>query len=502
MEFLDDIHGSRKTPGMDPEEFMHICDQFRLGELVTEQPHPHTIGLAELAQDNLPLAIETFHTVDCLALEGLRKCLDPLPELVRSIKETLGGGGRIFIAGCGATGRLALSLETIAREAWLVPDSQDRVISFMAGGDAALIKSIEAFEDYPDYGARQLLECGFTRNDLLLAITEGGETAWVIGACLKAAKVASRKPWFLFCNPPDLLKGLTERSKEVLESPDVRPYFLDIGPMALAGSTRLQATTVQMLVAGAALAEAFGHGQAAGLIRDFHELIKGHNPLWLAPFIEAEANIYKGGDLVLYQTDRYGVTVLTDTTERAPTFSLAAFENKHRPEDPMSWCYLSLAGIPDSGTAWTTLLHRPPRTVEWSELKGIASLENLLGHDISDRAADWRSLRYPDKKQYPYLVHGDGPTLEFAGLSHNMGCRDQPVLLRHLFLKTCLNLQSTLVMGRLELFESNLMTRVKPSNYKLIDRAARHAQFDHQQRTGEPLDYETAVRAVFASLKK
>ncbi|MEX0325734.1 MAG: hypothetical protein AB3N33_06565 [Puniceicoccaceae bacterium] len=487
---------------MNPEDFLKVSDQFRLGELVTEQPHPETVGLAELAQNNLLEAIEAFHRVDRQAMDQLEECLESLPELVESLRETLAAGGRIFIAGCGATGRLALSLETLAREEWLPEGESHRIVSFMAGGDGALIKSIEAFEDFPEYGERQLMENGFGPEDLLLAITEGGETPWVIGACLKAAEVATRQPWFFFCNPPDLLCRLTDRSRIVLKPPSVRTFSLNPGPMALAGSTRLQATTVQMLVAGAALSEALGQGKASALIHSFGERIDAHRPDWLAPFIEAEANIYEKGDLLLYQTDLYGVTVLTDTTERSPTFSLAPFESRNHPDDPMSLCYLSLPESANSNQAWEHLLHRPPRTLEWSRLNGVASLERLLGYDISSQAPDWRSQRHPGKKQYPYLVHGRPGILEFAGHSHDPGLENDPLLLRHLFLKTCLNLQSTLVMGRLGLFESNLMTKVKPSNYKLIDRAARHAQHHHRQKSGQELSYEAAVRQVFENLKK
>jgi N-acetylmuramic acid 6-phosphate etherase len=485
---------------MELEVFLKVSGQFRLGELVTEQPHPLTTGLAESARNNLAAAIDAFHEVDLRMLGQLETCLDPLPELVAAMKRTLAGGGRIFIAGCGATGRLALSLETLAREDWLRAEDPDRIIGFMAGGDAALIRSIEAFEDYPEYGKRQLGELGFAAGDLLLAITEGGETPFVIGACLAAAEKSAEPPWFLFCNPPDLLGRLADRSREVLESARIRCLFLDTGPMALAGSTRLQATTAQMLVAGAALSEALGREPALELVERFSQTMQGHDPEILAPFIEAEAHVYENGDHVLYQTDRYGITVLTDTTERSPTFSLAPFESRRRPADAASWCYLSLPAASDSAEAWHALLHRAPRTLEWPDLAGKGSMENLLGHDISVAAPAWRKDRCPDKRQYPYLVAGTGPTLEFAGHSRNLGQDREPLLLRHLLLKCCLNLQSTLVMGRLGLFESNLMTRVRPSNYKLIDRAARHAQYHHVQKTGSPLPYEEAVRQVFASL--
>ena len=46
--------------------------------------------------------------------------------------------------------------------------------SFMAGGDIALVHSLEGFEDYPEYGARHLRQLGFSENDLFIGVTEGG----------------------------------------------------------------------------------------------------------------------------------------------------------------------------------------------------------------------------------------------------------------------------------------------------------------------------------------
>lgn len=487
---------------MELEAYLKVADQFKLGTLVTEQAHPGSVGLAELAQNDLHAAIRTFHHVDRLALDRLGDRLGPLPGLVESMHRTLRTGGRIFLAGCGATGRLALSIETIAREAWLDDPESNRVIAFMAGGDTALIRSLEAFEDYPEYGRRQLLELGFGQKDLLLAITEGGETPFVIGACEAAAELSREAPWFLFCNPPELLRRTVARSRAVLESPRIRPFCLEVGPMALSGSTRLQAATVQMLVAGAALGEALGAQPAEPLVREFAQRLHTLDFAFAAPFIEAEAAALGQGGLILYQTDHYGITVLTDTTERSPTFSMPPFENRHRPDDALSPWYLSLPACPGSATAWKTLLRRPPRTLEWPELKGQGSLENLLGHDISAAAPEWRKARHPDRRQLPFLVHGPGPVLEFAGLSHSLGMEQAPLLLKHLFLKTFLNLHSTLVMGRGERFESNLMTRVRPSNYKLVDRAARYLQERHRQENGRVLPYREAVEAVFAEIRR
>ena len=111
-------------------------------------------------------------------------------------------------------------------------------------------------EDYPflslRYGERQLIEMGFGKKDLLLASTEGGETAFVIGACNLAAVLSERPPYFLYCNPDSLLTPI-QRSREVLENPKIFKVNLTTGPQGISGSTRMQASTVLMLAIGVGL---------------------------------------------------------------------------------------------------------------------------------------------------------------------------------------------------------------------------------------------------------
>lgn len=484
---------------MTVEAFLRISDQYRLGELPTEQPHPETIGLAELARDDLLRAVAAFHTVDRLALYSLKSHLGPLPEMVAGIRNTLDRGGRIFLSGCGATGRLALALEAIAREEGLTRDP-DQIIGFMSGGDGALIRSIESFEDYPEYGRRQLKELGFADGDLLIAITEGGETPFVIGTALEAARFGGPDPWFVFCNPVDILEERVERSKSVIQHPRIRSFSLPIGPMALSGSTRLQATTAQMLVVGAALFEACGWFNALSLIEEFSNSLESFNPTCVIPFVEAEAAVYKMGNHVLYEADLFAITVLTDTTERSPTFSLPPFESRDHTSEPSSPCYMSIPNKETSEKAWTHLLKRAPRALSWKGIDEKATLSYLLSHDISERTRAWRDARNPERRQHLYRIRDPQPILDFEGHQLTLGSSSEPLLLRHLLLKIFLNMQSTLVMGKLGRFESNLMTWVKPANNKLIDRAARYRQNKHFQKTGEDLSYDKAVRLVFESL--
>ena len=117
------------------------------------------------------------------------------------------------------------------------------------------IKSIENFEDFPEYGARQLTDLGFSENDLLISCTEGGETPFVIGATEKALEISKRMPFFLYYNKDADLIKVALRSKKIIDNKRVRKGNLFVGPMALSGSTRLQATTIQMLCVGLALLE-------------------------------------------------------------------------------------------------------------------------------------------------------------------------------------------------------------------------------------------------------
>jgi len=164
------------------EDFLSISSQFKLGSLITESSHPATRNLSFLAKNNLPEAISVLKGLDINTLNVLSSKKQEIYYLRDSIKSVLEAGHNIYFCGCGSTGRLSLTVETLWRQVHANDDMRDRVFSFMTGGDVALISSIENFEDFTEYGVRQLIESGFKDGDLLVASTEGGETPFVIGA--------------------------------------------------------------------------------------------------------------------------------------------------------------------------------------------------------------------------------------------------------------------------------------------------------------------------------
>jgi N-acetylmuramic acid 6-phosphate etherase len=484
------------SPQVKTSAFLEIASHFKLGHLVTEDFHPKTHKLSDLVKKDVKAAHRLLQEVDRDAIHVLSPKQDLLWELAVEIRDTLEKGHKIFMCGCGATGRLSLVLETLFRQKY---GQTNQVFSFMAGGDFALIKSVESFEDKTEYGERQLMELGFGPNDLLLASTEGGETPFVIGATHKAASVSSRKPYFLYCNPDELLMPIL-RSKEVLESPKIKKVNLTVGPMAISGSTRMQASTALMLGIGVGLLYKHqSQNEFNVFYQDFLKRLTETDYSSLAPLTKIEAELYKNKKFVNYVTDPYlAISILTDTTERSPTFSLRGFENRLDEEKDHALAYLFIPESENSGHAWSELLWRAPRPVEWEELNGRINKDRVFGFDISKQGLKNRSLHLPTVEFSVTYSKGE---VRFAcqNEAQKFSWGEDP-LFNHLMVKMLLNAHSTLIMGLLDRYEGNVMTWVRASNNKLIDRAARYILQLLKDQNKTP-SYEDVVLKIFEEIE-
>ncbi|AUN98619.1 hypothetical protein DOM21_08020 [Bacteriovorax stolpii] len=484
------------------EEFLKICEQFKLGSLPTESPNPRSMHLSDEAKTDVSRAIATIKGIDYDVFLKVREVLPQIKFLQEKVEATLKAGNNIFLCGCGATGRLSLALETIWRHKYdNHPEYQNRIFSFMAGGDVALIHAVEKFEDFPEFGERQLMELGFKEGDLLISTTEGGETPFVIGATEAASKKSNNSPFFLYCNPDDILKVTALRSKNVIENPKIYKINVTVGPMALTGSTRMQATTILMYVVGLAMwfhDESFKkiEDEVAGII----SFVGKTDFDFLKPFIEKESDIYKNGEYLLYETDSYfGISILTDTTERSPTFSLYPFENQKEEHKNPSLSYMYFSQAKTNEEAWNSLLKRAPRTFYWPEVTAQTTHERLMGFDISQHFPAMRQ-EYLKKKNHHFKVHFNRELnqihFELDYLKHTLDLGGLNFLSAHLVLKILLNNLSTTIMGRMGRYESNLMTWVRASNNKLIDRAVRYAT-TLLKKKGIDVPYDQLVHACF-----
>ena len=135
------------------------------------------------------------------------------------------------------------------------------------------------------------------------------------------------------------------RGREVLDEPRIHKVNLTTGPMAITGSTRMQATSIQLLAMMTVLEMTLRDllarggdtdarvGSSSGVpgamregLRELHaEMASEGFRRDLAGLVVAEEEVYRSGRRMSYLADALAVDVLTDTTERSPTFCTPSF---------------------------------------------------------------------------------------------------------------------------------------------------------------------------------
>jgi len=383
-------------------EFVQQRTQFQLHTLLTEQRHPRTWNLSEVAATDPAQVLSQLFSVDedvartFAALADDPQRMAKLHAASAAVQRALRDGHRIYFYGTGSTGRLAETLESgvwrpfwmrmQADPAWpriatkLPADLGERVRGEITGGDRALISSLEGFEDLQLIGALQMRDDGIGADDVVFAVTEGGETSAVIGTALAAADQRGEgtdRVWFVYNNPDEVLRPF-ERSRRVLDDARIHKIALPTGPQAITGSTRMQATTTSLYALGLVLEDALralllphlpaADAQRLGLdakdsiesrLRGFAGLqrtVAGSAPQ-LAQWTVREAQAYAGGRHATYLAGETLMPVFVDVTERAPTFRLAPLDRTDT-TPPASWIRV-WAPVATPQAAWDALLHRP-----------------------------------------------------------------------------------------------------------------------------------------------
>jgi N-acetylmuramic acid 6-phosphate etherase len=521
------------------EEFLQISGQFKLGSLVTEASHPVTVNLSDVAKQDIAAALKLLFDVDDDVVKKFREFVElgRAGEIKETVLRSLKNGGRIFFTGCGSTGRLSILLDSVWRAFWQIlkeTNWQHRTFSVMAGGDYALIKSVEGFEDFATFGKKQMTDLGVSAKDVVFAITEGGETSFVIGTAWAGVEVGA-KVYFVYNNPDEILCEHVERSREIIQDSRVEKINLTTGPMAISGSTRMQATSIQLCVMLTVLEmvvrDLIGL-ESASVPKNFLEKLAGmHAGLkspeflaQLAKFVTLEESVYRSGHKNNYFADRLGIDVLTDTTERSPTFCTPPFRKFDDTTATESWAFLFL---PEDWTdkAWQNILKRKLRCVEWREeeiralvdeekvsrtleiVGKISSLELMrfrIGingtrfrpqgpgdsaiaiFSVSDRDVSVKLLSKQLKtarengSQTALIYFGVDPSNEVersAEIALFVPVPKTDFLLNgvtRVAVKLVMNALSTCTMVRLGRVMGNTMIYVVPSNLKLIDRATRY----------------------------
>jgi len=420
----DPATGLLKLLGVEPSaesvDYVRTKTQFQLHTLLTEQRHQKTWPLGERVREDTLAGLKMLSSVDDdirAKMDELAAAPEALEQAARAVEAAILSGKKIYVYGCGATGRLAKQMESAFwRPFWRKVKAEGRIwrrlagripagieeglIGEMTGADRALISSLEGFEDLPLIGRLQLQDRGVKKGDVVICVTEGGETSSVIGTVLAAldqwrsepgySPEESRKSLYFVYNNPDERLLPFDRSRSVLTEPGITKINLTTGAQAITGSTRMQATTIETYVVGTVIETAVGRALAtmlgkrelarlgfegvggvertgiagtriAAKLRGFGGVLDGARAALpaLAALTDIEAAAYARGRFSTYYAEKGLITVFIDSTERSPTFRLFPLDTV---KEPGRKCWIQVwtkAGAP--GEAWQAFLGRPFR---------------------------------------------------------------------------------------------------------------------------------------------
>ena len=562
------------------KDFLENEKQFHLGVIPTEQSNPKTRNLSATIAKDTQAGVKTILSADeDIAKVALGQFKTPEFEaFVSDIKRCMDERRKVVFSSVGASGRMAIQMDGAWRTFWQglvnkIPahrfeflEMAEVVSSFTTGGDRALVRSVENFEDYMTFGAKQVDEAEMTPGDVLVALSECGLSASINGSAVRGYELGI-KTYYLFCNPEEILRNHLDRARAVFECIDeyqankakgidngkyIVKIPLFVGNMAVSGSTRMQVTTVELLAAGAALEVAANRWLQENLTKEELEVIggemisleeyaaafeslnkqlsSGEALAGLAKAVEYEVETYNEKGLITYITHDYLLDIMTDTTERQPTFTLPPFKKYAEVTDNLSWAYIKDPLYP-SYVAWQHVFRRPIKGLEWTaedyvEMKASQDIINnpplVSGLEVLDYNIGYEDdpSRYSRKVSNLVLIDVNGSAtpevvawynkevVKYSGgvvirfgqipaekISENeiripielpRTCTD---ILYHLLVKVAFNCLSTGTMAKMGRVFGNWMVQVLPTNKKLIDRSTRIiaslAQIPYEQANQE-----------------
>jgi N-acetylmuramic acid 6-phosphate etherase len=188
--------------------------------------------------DRMPLgkAIRLMVSEDAKVPEKLLAETGKIEKVTEAIARAFRRGGRLFYIGAGTSGRLGVLDASECPPTFRSPP--EMVQGIIAGGEAALRKSVEGAEDNVTAGAREIHSRKVSERDVVVGIAASGTTPFVWGALREAKR--RRATTVLVCFNPNL-----RIPKEFQPTIVIAP---NLGPELLTGSTRLKAGTATKLL--------------------------------------------------------------------------------------------------------------------------------------------------------------------------------------------------------------------------------------------------------------
>jgi N-acetylmuramic acid 6-phosphate etherase len=207
---------------------------------------PKSDSLHSLATEQQNLASQALDTKSALEIatiinnedakiaSAVGKALPQIAEAIDAVADALSRGGRLIYIGAGTSGRIA-ALD--AAECPPTFSTDPKQVQFvMAGGEKALGRAVEANEDSPELGQRDLSRLKPSKKDVVVGIAASGRTPYTVAAIEYAKKKGARTVG-VSCNSGSPLSQVADIA-----------ITAEVGPEVISGSTRMKAGTAQKMI--------------------------------------------------------------------------------------------------------------------------------------------------------------------------------------------------------------------------------------------------------------
>ncbi|MEW9534319.1 N-acetylmuramic acid 6-phosphate etherase [Microbispora sp. NPDC049125] len=202
-----------------------------LAALATEQSDPRYSGIDTLSTEEIA---RLMNAADAGVPAAVGRAVPAISAAIDDVARRMSAGGRLLYVGAGTSGRLAvLDASECPPTFGTRPDLVQGVI---AGGEAALVRSVEGAEDDAEAGAAVILSKNTGPLDSVVGISASGRAPYVVAALAQARRLGALTV-ALACNEGTPLAAEADHAIEVI-----------VGPEVVTGSTRLKAGTAQKLV--------------------------------------------------------------------------------------------------------------------------------------------------------------------------------------------------------------------------------------------------------------
>jgi N-acetylmuramic acid 6-phosphate etherase len=198
---------------------------------LTETNNPRTTDI-----DTRPTReiLEMINAEDRTVIDAVARELDHIAVAVDAIYACLAQGGRFIYVGAGTSGRLGVLDASEMPPTYNVPPGM--VIGLIAGGETAIVHSVEGAEDRLEAGRAEIAQLDVNARDAVVGIAASGRTPYVLGA-LQEARARGALTIGLACTMPAPVCDMAELA--------IAPQT---GPEVIEGSTRMKAGTATKLV--------------------------------------------------------------------------------------------------------------------------------------------------------------------------------------------------------------------------------------------------------------